>query len=206
MLLLATFVQLMVGSSSKWARPVTVALIGTTLVAALFASGVSARLRLVAEFASVAAFVIALSGATLSWSHGEGTAALLNVALVAVAPVAIARSAVRRGVIDVQTVMAALCVYVLLGMLWAFAYTAIGSFGSSPFFVQIATPTSADYLYFSFVTQTTVGYGDLSAAENVGRAVAVLEALIGQLYLVTVVAVVISRLTPRQHREPPAEG
>ena len=93
--------------------------------------------------------------------------------------------------------MAALCIYVLLGMLWAFIYQAIGAFSDDPFFAQPVSATSADYLYFSFVTQTTVGYGDLSAATNPGRAFAVLEALLGQLYLVTVVALVVSRLRPR---------
>jgi hypothetical protein len=117
--------------------------------------------------------------------------------LVVLAPVAIARSIFRRRVIDVRTVLAALCVYVLFGMLWAFVYTAIGSGVSNEFFAQTGSATSADYLYFSFITQLTVGYGDLTAAGNVGRACAVLEALLGQIYLVTIVAVLVSRLVPR---------
>jgi len=55
-------------------------------------------------------------------------------------------------------------------------------------------------LYFSFVTQTTVGYGDLTAAGGFGRALAVLEALIGQLYLVTVIALLVSNLGPARRR------
>ena len=51
--------------------------------------------------------------------------------------------------------------------------------------MQQAHPTSADYLYFSFITRLTVGYGDLTAASDPGRACAVLDALVGQLYLVT---------------------
>jgi hypothetical protein len=113
------------------------------------------------------------------------------------APIAIARSALRRRVVDLHTVLAALCIYVLFGMLWGFIYAAIGSLGSSAFFAQPIDPTSADYLYFSFITQLTVGYGDLSAAGNLGRACAVLEALLGSMYLVTVVALLIARLVPR---------
>ena len=64
--------------------------------------------------------------------------------------------------------------------------------------------TTADYLYFSFMTQTTVGYGDLTAAGNLGRACAVLEALVGQLYLVTVVALVVSRMRPRNRSKDPS--
>jgi hypothetical protein len=177
-------------------RPVVVALAGTTLVAALFAADVSVRLRRLAAIASAAAFVTALSTVGLG-RQGDGLAALLSASLVTLAPIAIARSVVRRRVIDVQTVLAALSIYVLLGMLWAFVYSILGNFGSSPFFAQPVVPTSADYLYFSFITQTTVGYGDLSATGNAGRACAVLEALVGQLYLVTIVALVVSRLRPR---------
>ena len=77
-------------------------------------------------------------------------------------------------------------------------YAAINGFGDSPFFVQTTRPTTANFLYFSFVTQTTVGYGDFTAAGGLGRTLAVLEALTGQLYLVTVIAVLVSRLgSPR---------
>jgi hypothetical protein len=203
-LLLVTFVLLMVGSSSQWVRPVTVALAGTTLVAALFAADASLRVRRVAAVVSAAAFVTALTTLGLDRS-GDGSAALLCAALVALAPVAIARSVVRRRTVDVHTVLAALTIYVLLGMFWAFVYGILGGFGDSPFFAQHVTTSSADYLYFSFITQTTVGYGDLSAATNPGRACAVLEALIGQLYLVTVVALVVSRLTPRGRGRPSGE-
>jgi hypothetical protein len=108
--------------------------------------------------------------------------------------VVIARSILRRGVIDVHTVLGALCIYVFIGMLWAFLYNAIGALGSEPFFVQTRNVTTADYLYFSYVTQTTVGYGDFTAATGFGRALAVLEALTGQIYLVTVVALLVSNL------------
>ena len=57
--------------------------------------------------------------------------------------------------------------------------------------------TPALRLYFSFVTLATVGYGDYSAASNLGHTLSVVEALVGQLYLVTVVAVLVSRMTPR---------
>ena len=108
----------------------------------------------------------------------------------------------RRRVIDVRTILAALCVYVLFGMLWAYVYSAIGNFGSSAFFAQtVQQPTSADFLYFSFITQLTVGYGDLTAAGNLGRACAVLEALLGQIYMVTIVALLVSRFVPHTPRD-----
>jgi hypothetical protein len=195
-LLLATFVFLMAASSSKWARPVGVALTGATLLAALFAADVSPRLRRLAALVALVAFVASFSLVAFTES-GASAEALLNAGLVALAPIAIARSVLRRRVIDVRTILAALCIYVLFGMLWAYVYTAIANVGSSAFFAQSIQPTSADFLYFSFITQLTVGYGDLTAAGNLGRACAVLEALLGQIYMVTIVALLVSRLVPR---------
>jgi drug/metabolite transporter (DMT)-like permease len=115
-LLLATFVFLMTGSTSKWARPIGVALTGATLLAALLAADVAVRVRRLATLAVGIAFVgsFVLVGFD---SAGDGAAALFNAALVALAPIAIARSVLRRRIVDVRTILAALCVYVLFGML-----------------------------------------------------------------------------------------
>ena len=86
LLLLATFVVLMVGSSARWLRPATVALTGTTLLAALFAAGVSLRLRRLAVFVVAIAIVVAIVAAAIDESAGDSAAALLNAGLVAVAP------------------------------------------------------------------------------------------------------------------------
>jgi voltage-gated potassium channel len=196
LMLLVTFVVLMTGGTSTWLRPLTVALTGSTLLAALFAADVSIRVRRIALIAVVVSVLASLSLVGLN-RPGAAIEGVLNAGLVMFAPIAIARSAIRRGVIDTRTILAALCVYVLVGMLWAFVYSVGGNVGSGGFFVQPGNRTSADYLYFSFITQLTVGYGDLTAAHNFGRALAVLEALFGQIYLVTVVAVLVSRLVPR---------
>jgi hypothetical protein len=205
-LLLATFVLLMLGGTSTWTRPVTVALTGGMLVAALFAASVSPGLRRLAALVALVSVVASASTVAIHGSSADGVTALLDVALVALAPVAIAQSVVRRRVIDVETVLASLCIYILLAILWTFVYAAIGRLGSSPFFAQPVNPTSADYAYFSFITQTTVGYGDLSAARNLGRACSVLEALFGQIYLVTIVALLVSRIRPRVNGTPMTES
>jgi hypothetical protein len=202
-LLLATFVVAMTGSTSRWARLATVALAGATLLAALFAADAPVRLRRIATFIATFAVIAAIPILFVGTPNGEGAASLLEAALVFIAPIAIARYAVRRGAIDMETVLAALCVYVLLGFLWAYVYNMVGAFGSAEFFAQPIKPSTADYLYFSFVTQLTIGYGDLTAAGNLGRALSVLEGLLGQIYLVTVVAVIVSRLAPRQGRDAP---
>jgi hypothetical protein len=110
----------------------------------------------------------------------------------------IALGAVEQGEVNSKSVAGAICVYVLLGMLFMFAYGVLAVVTHGPFFAQGTDGTRALRLYFSYVTLATLGYGDYTPAGNLGHALAVLEALIGQLYLVTVVAVVVTRLSGRR--------
>ncbi|HET9675135.1 MAG TPA: potassium channel family protein, partial [Gaiellaceae bacterium] len=87
-----------------------------------------------------------------------------------------------------ETVLGALCSYVLLGLLFAFLYLAVDELGSGAFFAQPGVHEQSEYLYFSFVALTTLGFGDLSPAVGLPQALTVLEALIGQVFLVTLVA------------------
>jgi Ion channel len=126
---------------------------------------------------------------------------LLTILLVVVAPVAILRRLVEHPVISLNTFYGAVCVYLLIAMFFATTYGLIALITGEQFFAQMTvapkdTP-AIDYLYFSFVTITTTGYGDLTAASGVGRMTAVIEAIFGQLYLITVVALVVQNLGQR---------
>jgi hypothetical protein len=99
--------------------------------------------------------------------------------------------------INAQSVIGVISIYLLLGLLFTFAYTAIALLGDGPFFAQDTDGTLGVRVYFSFVTLATLGYGDFTPAGEAGRMLAVTEAIAGQLYLVTVVAVVVGRLRPR---------
>jgi hypothetical protein len=197
LLLLATFLFLVLASgfTGGWVPIASVLLEGATLLAALSAANATRRVLRLA-IVLVAAGLVSGVLAVVVGTDPRGPLFLLSALLVGAAPIAIIRSIFQRKVIDVRTVLGAICIYMLIGMLWAFLYTAIGALDSSPFFAQIDEATTADFLYFSYVTQTTVGYGDLTAAEDLGRALSVLEALIGQLYLVTVIALLVGRLGP----------
>jgi hypothetical protein len=195
-LLLITCGFMAVGPAGAWTRVVTIALLGLTLLAALRASEVHRRVfRLATLVVSLALVSSVVSVFVTSSTETSGVFVALDVLVVAVAPVAIARALWLRPVIDGHTALGAVCIYVLLGVIFAFTYSAIGSLGSEAFFVQTSHAGLEIYLYFSFVTLTTVGYGDYTAAHGLGRSLATLEALLGQIYLVTVVALVIGTMT-----------
>ncbi len=193
-LVFITYVFMAAGFTGAWTRPVTAALQGATLLAALIASRVSRRFLRIGVVVVALSLIASLVSVATDGDSARASFFGIDVLLVAAAPVAIAVSLFRRRVVDVRTVLGALCIYVLIGMAFAFTYAAIGEMISGPFFAQTNTATTADFLYFSFVTLSTVGYGDFTAAEGLGRAVSSLEALTGQLYLVTIVAVLVSRM------------
>lgn len=100
--------------------------------------------------------------------------------------------------VDLEVVLGALCAYLFIGAYFAFLYDVMAHLSKSPFFAQPGADGKLNYLYFSFITLTTTGYGDLSPAFGPGQMIAVTEAVIGQLYLVSVVAIVVSAFGKRK--------
>jgi Ion channel len=181
------------------------ALAGATLLLAFRAAAFSHRLVAVAAGVSVVAVVVSALHA-LGAGVGEGVALTMNAALVAMGPPAVAVGIVRdlRATrrVAVQTVAGVLSFYTLVGMLFAFVYGAIDRFGGDPFFANGDSATLSHCLYFSFTTLMTVGYGDFVARTDAGHTLAIFEALIGQIYLVTVVSLIVGNLgaPPRDRR------
>ena len=199
-LLLTTYVFMAAGPTHVVARVVTVGLQGVTLLTTLIASRAGRRLFRIAGVVVALAFLAALASVFFADSTDPtGVFFALNVLLAGACPVVITRALVKRRTIDIHTVLGAICIYVLIGMIFAFLYGSIGLIEGS-FFVQTKHATLPEFLYFSYVTQTTVGYGDFTAAGSLGQAIAAFEALVGQLYLVTVVAVVVSQMTRSRRR------
>ena len=120
--------------------------------------------------------------------------------LYLIAPFSIVRHLTVRREIDTETLLGAIAAYLLIGMFFAFAYKAASEFGSVPFFGSAGPGSLSQDLFFSFVTMTTVGYGNLVPAANPGQTFAVLEAVIGQLFLVVAVGKIISSLPRRGER------
>lgn len=196
-LLVVTYVVMAASPSNEAARIVTVVLEGLTLIATLLAARVGRLLFRIAGAVVIGAVGAAVASLLVGGSSESVTGWFfaVNVLLVGAAPIAIARALYRREVIDVRTVLGAICIYLLIGIMFAFLFASLDAVGSTSFFVQTDSPKIQTFLYFSFVTQTTVGYGDYTAATDLGRTLATTEALLGQIYLVTVVAVLVSRMT-----------
>jgi hypothetical protein len=196
-LIVVTFVFCASASDATWTTSVLVLLQSLTLIAALWVSGLARA----DSWVSLGFLAIAVGAAVISLSMGGSTllgvvaliSGLLNICVVVV----IALSVFREHEVNAQSVLGAICVYLMLGIIFMFAYGAIAEIGSGPFFAQGMDGTRALRLYFSYVTLATLGYGDYTAASNLGHMLAVAEALIGQLYLVTVVAVLVSRMRLR---------
>jgi hypothetical protein len=180
-----------------WARLVAVTLQAATLIVAVVASRMHVwviRLTAVASLLLVAGSFVAVVG---TQEFGNDSSHLVLLLLVALAPPAIAVGLIRQargeGGITIHTMFGVLCIYVLIGLLFASTYATIEEVFGSSFFAG-GGDYPDDFLYFSFVTLTTVGYGDLTAATDLGRSLAITEALIGQIYLVSVVALIVANV------------
>ena len=137
----------------------------------------------------------ALFGSGQFGNSSEGLVALLYVILTPPALISGLRKQLEQsGAVTMQTMFGVLCLYLLIGLLFGVAYATVDQLTTTPFFAQGGPHGRDDFLYFSYTTLTTVGYGDLVAATNLGRSMAIAEALLGQLYLVSVVAVIISNM------------
>jgi hypothetical protein len=116
---------------------------------------------------------------------------------VAAIPVALAGGLIRlirgRGV-NAQAVAGALAIYLMLGLVFAAVIGFVAHTGSTTYFTQGGDGTPGDRVYFSFTVLTTTGFGDFTAATGLGHALAVLEMLAGQLYLVTVIGILVGHM------------
>ncbi|HEX5642296.1 MAG TPA: potassium channel family protein [Thermoleophilia bacterium] len=198
-LLVLSYFVIAAGGDGDAGRIVSIVLFAATTWLALRAAQVKRRILRIAlaliPLATLLAVVLMLAGS-------EETASIvgrvLTILLVVVAPIAILKRLVEHPVISLNTFYGAVCVYLLIAMFFATTYGLIALVSGEQFFAQLTvTPQdtpAVDYLYFSFVTITTTGYGDFSAATGFGRMTAVLEAIFGQLYLITVVALVVQNL------------
>jgi hypothetical protein len=204
LLILVTITFTLAAPEGDGARFVSVVLQAAVLVAAVVASKAHRAvilLSLVAAVLGLAGTAAALFG---SGQFGNSSASIVALFYVMLTPPAIVTGLLKQfreaEAVTMQTMFGVLCLYLLVGLLFSVAFVTIDQVSDQPFFVAGDVHGRDDFLYFSYTTLTTVGYGDLVAATNLGRSLAITEALVGQLYLVSVVAVIISNLGPAKPR------
>lgn len=186
-----------IAEPGRWELFLLTVLLGATLMMSLRVA--IAKPAIKRAVLAVLVVLAALSFAdALAGEVAEQWARLANALLVALAPTAIVVGVVRRlrqtRSVPVEAVVGVVCVYVLLGMFFAFLYGFVDRVGNVSFFAGGQAATVSRCLYFSFTTLSTVGYGDLTAASNLGKTLAISEALLGQVYLVTVVSLIVGNL------------
>ena len=201
LVLLLVMVTYVVSVSADEARAASIVLVVqvATVWLALRTSRARPVVRRTADVVLCLAAVVAIGS---FFVHQQGTELggifAVSCLLYLIAPFSIVRNLILRREIDVESLLGAVSAYLLIGMFFAFAYQAAGQLGSVPFFGSAGPGSLSQDLFFSFVTMTTVGYGNLVPAANPGQTMAVVEAVVGQLFLVVAVGKVISGFQPRR--------
>jgi hypothetical protein len=200
LLLVLITIYLLSSFSLTVAGDLQVLLFLAVLLLALRTSSFSRRWTMlvgaVALIGSAAAFGASLTGT----DTGEGASELWKGLVLLLTAVIIVRRVLARPTVTLQSIYGALSAYIIIGLMFATFYAAIDHLGAGHFFANGQPASTQTFQYFSFTTLTTLGYGDFTAMGNGGRALAVMEALTGQVFLATLVARLVAafRATPQR--------
>ena len=144
-----------------------------------------------------ALFVLVVAATAVRWGpfsvQATVAASLLSVAAMTFV---VFGQAFRAGPVNLHRIKGAVAAYLLLGLTWALAYELVALLAAGAFAgTGLGGSERPDFIYFSFVTLTTVGYGDVTPIHPVARSLAVTEALTGQLYPAILLARLVSLAT-----------
>lgn len=185
-----------------WTGALDTLVASATAVVALGSSGIRPIFVRGAGALGLIAVVLAALSAILDDQGLLGASFLIPVLLLLVAAPAILRAILAETEVGFRTILGAISVYALFGLLFTFLYGALDRIQSGPFFESVPTLEQGDIIFFSFTTLTTTGYGNLVPAGQPGKMFAGLEMLVGQVFLVTLVAGLVSLWRPgRRGRE-----
>ena len=197
---LATVLFLIIAPETSWSRAIGLLFSGGMLLVVIATSRGNVRLRERAGVGLIVATVLLVTGVAFEWIPAAlGTA--VSAILILTTLVQLVRGLIvllsLRGV-TVQAVAGALAVYLLLGIVFSFAITTMAKIDGGAYFAQGTDGSESERVYYSFTSMTTTGFGDFTPAQRGGRAVAVLEMLVGQIYLVTIISLLVGNLRRRR--------
>lgn len=195
-LVLITFVLTSLVANTGWGSVLIMASTGATSIVALSSSQAPLGYVHAAIYLSAISLLLtivsAISGAYLWLDLG----AIIQVTLLAVATVSVLIRVVTAVEVNARVILGAISVYTVLGLLFGFTYEAIARVQGSPFFEGVPHLHHGDFLFYSYTTLTTTGYGNLVASGQPGEMISTFEMLIGQIFLVTLVAGLVSLWRP----------
>lgn len=198
--IVVAFVMLEVLSpDADWSRALGIALAGSALGVSVATSRERAEVRRVRTLlvGTVALILVILIWSGLLSDAGTFVVGSVVVALIPIALIGGLLRLINDQGVTVQAVAGAIAIYLLIAMLFASAIGFVSAVDSSPYFAEPHV-NNGDLVYYSFTVMTTTGFGDYTAAQPIGHALAVLEMLIGQLYLVTVLGILIGNFAGRR--------
>jgi hypothetical protein len=204
--LLIVSCMLLTAANTDWLKVVAIVVLGGTVLFAFLASRAGRRAWRFAVVLIPVGVVVGIIGRLYEPRWAQLTAAIVSLILPIAAIGALGRRVVKDKEVSGRTILGLLSVYLLIGMAFAALFVTIAIWTGEPFFVQTKHAQPVDFTYFSYITIATVGYGDFTPANPIPRLLAAIEGLTGQLYLVTVVAVAVSRVRTRRDRARDDEG
>jgi hypothetical protein len=169
-------------------------------VAGLFVIRNSQLRRRYARIVVTAGFFISLLmivvGNHLGGLVGRGAASVWTGALLLAIVITILRQILAAPQVTLESIFGAISAYLIIGLMFSAFYAAMYFLNARHFFAHNEAGNISDFQYFSFTTLTTLGYGDFTAAKSAGRAIAMLEAMTGQIFLTTLVAKLVATFRP----------
>jgi len=196
LLLISTYVISSLTPAHGWGAALSTLVATAAAVVALASANARVHLVRAAGLLAIAAVVCAALSAIDDSRQLLAASGLITALLLLVAAGAVLRTVVTATEVGFRTILGAISVYIILGLLFSFLYVAIDRMGAAPFFGPGTTVDDGNTLLFSFYTLTTTGYGNLVPAAQPGKLFAGLEMLIGNIFLVTLVAGLVSLWRP----------
>jgi Ion channel len=197
-LIVLTFLGLAQIQPAGWSRLVLAPPIGAMLLLALYASQARPRLMRAAVIGVGVAYLLVLIEAIFDTDLFTGSTFAIYGLLLLISPVVIINRILRHPEVTVRTILGAVCAYLLIGLVFGLMYALFGAIDSRPFFEGHPVVDQFDYFYFSYASLTTTGFGDFVSRGDLGRGVSVLEAALGQIFLVTLIARLVSLFGQRR--------
>lgn len=196
LLVLLTYVLTSLIGDRGWEAVIIAVATSATSVVALTSSHASARAVQAAVLVSALTVLLAAVAAASGAHVWLNVSSAIQVLLLAVAMGAVLRRVVTNAGADSRTILGAISVYTVFGLLFTFLYGFVARVQETPFFEGHPNAGGSDFIFFSYTTLTTTGFGDLVPGGQPGRMLAGLEMMIGQIFLVTLVAGLVSLWRP----------